>query len=64
MAARNYSVRSMEFGDSGAPVVSMDGRLYGIFVVAGDNRNVGLMGYLPMDVILQVLGYAYGLAPA
>ncbi|NRD08935.1 hypothetical protein [Rathayibacter agropyri] len=54
----------MEFGDSGAPVVSMDGRLYGIFVVAGDNRNVGLMGYLPMDVILQDLGYAYGLAPA
>lgn len=41
MAARNYSVRSMEFGDSGGPVVSMGGRLYSIFVVGGDNRNVG-----------------------
>lgn len=64
VATRSYSVRSIAHGDSGGPVTSFGGRLYGIMVVGGDNRNVGMMGYLPIALVLRDLGYAYGLAPA
>ncbi|NRD08945.1 trypsin-like serine protease [Rathayibacter agropyri] len=64
MAARTHNGYNTVDGDSGGPVASMGGRLYGIILVGGRDRIAGIMGYLPMDVIFQDLGYEYGLAPA
>lgn len=64
MAARTHNGHNVVDGDSGGPVASMGGTLYGIILIGGTHRIAGIMGYLPMDVILQDLGYQYGLAPA
>ncbi|MWV29523.1 serine protease [Rathayibacter iranicus] len=51
-------------GDSGGPVASYSGRLYGIIISAAINEYRGTLAYLPIPLVLQELGYIYGLAPA
>lgn len=63
-AARTYNGRTVIFGDSGGPVASIGGRLYGIILFRGEPTYPGMMGYLPMYVVFQDLGYTYQLAPA
>lgn len=63
-AAHTLNGRNVIFGDSGGPVASIDGRLYGIIIFRGEPAYPGMMGYLPMSVVFQDLGYGYELAPA
>ncbi|AZZ56925.1 hypothetical protein [Rathayibacter iranicus] len=62
--ARSRTTRSIVGGDSGGPVASTDGKIYGIILLEGYGPKAGLMGYLPIDLIFQDLGYTYDLAPA
>ncbi|MHC2186204.1 hypothetical protein ACVLV4_001857 [Rathayibacter agropyri] len=62
--ALTYNGNNITSGDSGGPVASTTGRLYGIILRWGLRTYRGIMGYLPMPTILQDLGYSYGLAPA
>ncbi|PPI52137.1 hypothetical protein C5D35_10515 [Rathayibacter toxicus] len=69
LAARTNGRYNVLPGDSGGPVASIGGRLYGIIVQQGhgahDRHNYqGLMGYLPIDTVLQDLSWTYALAPA
>ncbi|MBD5380848.1 trypsin-like serine protease [Clavibacter sepedonicus] len=50
-------------GDSGGPVMSVDGKIYGTIVGYGRYAGVDKMTYLPFAVIQQQLP-SYGLAPA
>ncbi|MHC2186208.1 hypothetical protein ACVLV4_001861 [Rathayibacter agropyri] len=63
-AARSYSEFGIVGGDSGGPVASTIGTIYGIILLEGYGRQAGLMAYLPIDLIFQDLGYSYDLAPA
>ncbi|MWV29522.1 hypothetical protein [Rathayibacter iranicus] len=63
-ATRTFNGRNVIFGDSGGPVASIGGRLYGIILFRGEPAHPGMMGYLPIYVVFQDLGYSYELAPA
>lgn len=62
--ARTVNGMSIQPGDSGGPVMSLSGRLYGIISMRGKNNYVGTIGYVPMYVVSQDLGGDYALAPA
>lgn len=49
-------------GDSGGPVVGVNGQFYGIIVTRGLRENYGLMGYIPAGRVFQKLGSGYELA--
>ncbi|AZZ56928.1 hypothetical protein [Rathayibacter iranicus] len=62
--ARSDNGRTVAPGDSGGPVASINGTIYGIILFQGHDEHAGTMGYLPIDLIAQDLGYGYDLAPA
>ncbi|MHC2186205.1 hypothetical protein ACVLV4_001858 [Rathayibacter agropyri] len=62
--ARTVTGATLQPGDSGGPVTSVSGRLYGIITARGRDSYVGTIGYVPMFVLMQDLGYLYDLAPA
>lgn len=64
VAAGTYDGLMPVPGDSGGPVVSYGGRLYGIIISGAINEYTGTLAYLPLPLVLQELGYIYGLAPA
>ncbi|AZZ56926.1 hypothetical protein [Rathayibacter iranicus] len=64
VTARSLSGRGVVPGDSGGPVASINGTLYGIIIVQGTGANTGLVGYLPIERIFQDLGYSYDIASA
>lgn len=64
MAARTHNGYNVVDGDSGGPVASTGGKLYGIILVGGRGQIAGIMGYLPINVIFQDLRYGYDVAPA
>lgn len=64
VAAGHYDGLMPIPGDSGGPVVSYTGRLYGIITSGVIDAYGGTLAYLPLPLILEELGYIYGLAPA
>ncbi|NRD08941.1 hypothetical protein [Rathayibacter agropyri] len=62
--ARTMNGVTLQPGDSGGPVAGVNGRLYGIISKRGSDNNRDIMGYVPMFVVMQDLGYLYELAPA
>lgn len=64
LAARTTNGRNVIAGDSGGPVMSIRGTLYGMIALGGYPTYPNMMGYLPIETILQDLGYEYQLAPA
>lgn len=64
LAARTTNGRNVMFGDSGGPVMSIGGTLYGMIVLGGYPTYPDMMGYLPVETIFQDLDDEYGLAPA
>lgn len=65
-AARTFNGRNVILGDSGGPVASVGGRLYGIIISRGklELGFLAMLAYVPMFVVFQDLGYTYELAPA
>lgn len=64
LAARTTNGRNVVMGDSGGPVMSVGGTLYGIIVMGGFPVYPDMMGYLPIETIFRDLGYEYQVAPA
>ncbi|AND17928.1 hypothetical protein C5C18_01685 [Rathayibacter tritici] len=64
LMARSTNAQGLEQGDSGGPVISEDGRLYGIIQRAGLGEYVNLMQYMPIEQVLTQIGSQYALAPA
>ncbi|MWV29528.1 hypothetical protein [Rathayibacter iranicus] len=64
LAARSTNGRNVAPGDSGAPVMSIGGTLYGIVIQAGYPLHRDLLAYLSIHAIFQDLDNAYAIAPA
>lgn len=64
LAGRTHNGRNVMIGDSGGPVMSVGGTLYGIITRGGYPRYPDMIAYLPIETILQDLGYSYDIAPA
>ncbi|MWV29913.1 hypothetical protein [Rathayibacter iranicus] len=62
--ARTMNGVTLQPGDSGGPVAGVNGRLYGIISKRGRDNYRDTIGYVPMFVVMQDLGYVYELAPA
>lgn len=62
--ARSTSAQGITSGDSGGPVVSEDGRLYGIIQGAAIGDYANLMQYLPIEQLFAQIGSDYVIAPA
>ncbi|SOE05016.1 hypothetical protein SAMN06295924_106167 [Rathayibacter rathayi NCPPB 2980 = VKM Ac-1601] len=61
--ARSTNAQGLDHGDSGGPVISEDGRLYGIIQQAGLWDYANLMQYLPIEEVFAQLGSNYVIAP-
>ncbi|AZZ50183.1 hypothetical protein C5C31_10940 [Rathayibacter rathayi] len=62
--ARSTNAQGLDHGDSGGPVISQDGRLYGIIQRAGLMEYLNFMQYIPIEQVLSQIGSQYTLAPA
>ncbi|MBF4619476.1 serine protease [Clavibacter sp. VKM Ac-2873] len=62
VAAAHASGIGVIMGDSGGPVVGVNGQFYGIIVTQGLQENVGLMGYIPASRVLGEVSSNYALA--
>ncbi|PWJ65326.1 hypothetical protein B0H03_103173 [Rathayibacter iranicus NCPPB 2253 = VKM Ac-1602] len=64
LGARSYDGHLPEHGDSGGPVISVHGTLYGIIICRATRADTIILGYLPIAFVLREIGENYELAPA
>lgn len=64
-AAQGFAVNplGLDFGDSGGPVISQQGQLYGIIQRGGMEGFWAFMRYMPIDQLFRQLDHEFDIAP-
>ncbi|MHC2186584.1 hypothetical protein ACVLV4_002247 [Rathayibacter agropyri] len=57
------SALGLDFGDSGGPVISQQGQLYGIIQSGGMYGALTFMWYMPIDQLFRQLDHEFDIAP-
>lgn len=64
-AAQGFATNplGLDFGDSGGPVISLQGQLYGIIQRGGMEGPMAFMRYMPIDQLFRQLDHEFDIAP-